>query len=471
MLVFFMVLWVHKSHAQQNNTLYFMQSVPQASYLNPALSIPCNYLGLPLISSFYIDIGNTGFSYNQLFPIQGSSRIVDFTFLEKNLHRLDLMNFQLHTDLFSLGWWRNDYFFTFKITEKVNLFFSYPKQLFLLPWKGNTPYVGETVEISRAGIDFHYYREYALSASTWIRDHLKLGVRAGLLFGKLNLHTHHENFSIHTQAVTHNLDISGRYSINASAPLRIAENDDGTIKAIRLRDELSIRKMLLNRKNPGFKLDAGFMYDGVDKWSIQGGINDLGLIYWSADLHTAEVKQQYQFEGFEEGDLQNSDIDEFIVNTLYNSYETTLTHKPYITMLPLKTYFGAAYRANKHLRTGILQRNLLYNWHIYPSLVMSLNVDVTDFLSLSGSYAYNKHSFRNFGAGIALQNNRMQFYMVTDNLSAVRPLDAKNINILFGFNLFFGCSDNADERYDARTPSSPGCFWIERRLENEKILP
>lgn len=35
--------------------------------------------------------------------MQGSSRIVDFNFLEKNLHDLDFMDFQLHTDLFSPG--------------------------------------------------------------------------------------------------------------------------------------------------------------------------------------------------------------------------------------------------------------------------------------------------------------------------------------------------------------------------------
>ena len=77
----------------------------------------------------------------------------------------------------------------------------------------------------------------------------------------------------------------------------------------------------------------------------------------------------------------------------------------------------------------------------------------------------------NFGAGISFQNNHTQFYMVTDNLSALKPLDSRNINIIFGFNLFFGCSENSDKRSNARTPSSPGCFWIKRPLENEKIMP
>ena len=132
LLVLFMLSF-YATVAQQSNTFYFMRSVPQTADMNPAFSIPCNYVGLPLISSFHVDLGNTGFSYNQLFPERGGARVINFNHLENRLHNLDLLNARMQFDLFSLGMWYKAYFFTFSITEQTNLFVSFTKKMkFLL---------------------------------------------------------------------------------------------------------------------------------------------------------------------------------------------------------------------------------------------------------------------------------------------------------------------------------------------------
>lgn len=456
---------------QQNNTLYFMNSVPQASLLNPAYSIPCNYFGLPVISSFHTDIGNTAFSYNQLFPIKNGSRIVDFDYLENGLHNLDLMNAQVHMDIFSLGYGYQDYYFTFRITEKTDLFVSYPKQAFLVPWKGNTGYVGETAKIRRMGASFNHYREYALTASTWLRDDLKFGITAGILFGKLNLNTSRERLDIYTAEDSHHLHSSGSYEINASLPVSVDENTGGEIPDVRLNDNLSLQRIIFNRKNPGFSLDFGGIYTGLNDVVLYGSLLNMGMIRWSSGLNNAELKHSFRFKGITREDLQNSDYRQDILDSLEDSYTVSFSQNSYTTFFPLESYFGVTYDLTRSTSAGIFQRNFFYKGRIFPSMTLSLNAKLFDLITFSASYSYNKYSFNNFGAGFVLGRKNLQFYMVSDNLGAITPLKTRNINLRFGLNLLFGCGSSPEKKYTTPPASGTGCFWIRQRLENEKILP
>ena len=56
----------HTSLAQQDFTLYNMNYVSQRSYLNPGF-IPGGskiYVGVPALSSFYLNVSNSGFKYS-----------------------------------------------------------------------------------------------------------------------------------------------------------------------------------------------------------------------------------------------------------------------------------------------------------------------------------------------------------------------------------------------------------------------
>ena len=56
--------------AQQSNTLFFMHSLPEANYVNPAVQIECGiFVGLPLVSSFHMNIANSGFSAGKIIAL------------------------------------------------------------------------------------------------------------------------------------------------------------------------------------------------------------------------------------------------------------------------------------------------------------------------------------------------------------------------------------------------------------------
>jgi hypothetical protein len=458
------------SLAQQNNTLYFMPVIPQASFLNPAYTTECNYWGLPLLSSLHFNYSNTAFSYNQLFPVKAGQRIPDGNYLASKTHNLDLVSTQFHTSLISIGFWYDEFFFSFHVTEKVDAFLSFPNTFFKVAWEGNTQYVGETVEIDRLGVNVNHRREYAVSASAWIDENLRIGIRPKLLFGKSNLNTQHESLKIYTDEEKFDLDISARYEINASAPVVLQTNSNGQLTDITL-NEINAMNYLFNNKNPGFALDLGGEYDRGEGYRLYASIIDLGFIRWRTSLNNFVAEQSFQFRGLTQSDLNSSNYIDGMIDSIRNSYEASFTENAYFTMLPVKTYFGITYRLFDFVNAGLLNRVLLYKKRIYPSLTFSLNTNLGNSLALSASYSYNNYSFNNLGLGFSYHGKSAQFYMVTDNLLAVKPLDTRNLNLRFGINFFFGCRTKKEENDIPSIRGRAGCYWLERHLKQQKLIP
>jgi hypothetical protein len=458
--------------AQQNHTFYFMDQVPQASALNPAYATRCTYLGLPLVSSVHGNIGHSGFSYSQVFPEANGTRIVDFDYLEQHLHRLDLFTSSVHVDLLSLGMAYRDYFFSFRVTDKAEAMIHYPKNLFALPWGGNSPFVGKTATVRRAGANFNYYREFSLSASTWIRDDWRLGVRPKLLFGKLNLNTRQEEFLLETQPDDYRIDAEGSYRINASLPVVIRQDSSGMIRSVRLKDGVSWRDVVWNASNPGLAIDIGAVYVGWDNWTLYASLLDLGVIRWGDALNNFEATHQFRFEGLDQQDLDAAgDYGRIMRDSLRDSYQVERTHKPYFTFRPLHTYLGMTYQLNDQMAAGMLGHTIFYRGRIFPSLTLSFNSRLNDWASLAVSYSYNNYSFKNVGAAFSVQSNNLQFYAAADNLLAADLLNVRNINLRWGLNIFFGCGKRVDSGSRNMPASTPGCFWIRKQQEQKKILP
>ncbi|MFP4621202.1 MAG: DUF5723 family protein [Bacteroidales bacterium] len=192
---------------------------------------------------------------------------------------------------------------------------------------------------------------------------------------------------------------------------------------------------------------------------------------WTTELNNLEAKQEFRFNGFTRQDLRNDDYPYLMLDSLEDSYETTLTHEPYLTFLSMESYLGATFQLNNQVRAGVLQRNLYYKWRVYPSLTLSVNTEFGDFLSLSVAYSYNRYSFSNFGAGFSLQSNNLQLYAVTDNMKAIDPLAVRNVNVRFGINVFFGCGGQQGSTAAKSGMSGAGCYWIRKQQENKKLLP
>ena len=73
--IFFLVITTYRIQSQQSNTLFFMHSVPQSNFINPAIQGECRwFIGLPVISSTHLNLAHNGFTINHLLEIQGEDQ-------------------------------------------------------------------------------------------------------------------------------------------------------------------------------------------------------------------------------------------------------------------------------------------------------------------------------------------------------------------------------------------------------------
>jgi hypothetical protein len=66
--------------------------------------------------------------------------------------------------------------------------------------------------------------------------------------------------------------------------------------------------------------------------------------------------------------------------------------------------------------------------------------------------------------------------MVSDNvLGIIKPLDARNLNLRFGFSLLLGCPKNKEEEQQMSNPydsmNKGNCYWAKKlNKDHKKIL-
>lgn len=449
--------------------MYFHKKLPQSTLINPVFTSSCNYIGIPVVSSLYFNYDNTAFSYNRLFPKSSSgSRVPDINYLADKMHNLDLLSVEVNTNLFSLGMWYKDYYFNFNIAEKAGLWATFPGKLVDLAWGGNTQYVGETFEAKRLGVRFSHYREYSLSATSWLTDDLKVGVRPKLLFGKLNLNTRNEKLELYTENENFDLDISATYEAYSSLPLELQKDSEGNISSVSV-GKVNYLNILMNGKNPGFSVDAGVLHDYSKNIDLYASLVDLGIIRWRSNLNSINVSQSIEYTGVTQEEIENGYNVQDIVDSLENSWQTKTSEKPYTTFLPVKLYTGLTYSLNSKADLGVLSRTLYFKRRLYPSFTVSYNAEFFDFMSVTASYSYRNYAFDNLGAGVSFQNKSAQFYIITDNILAISPLKVRNLNVRFGVNLFFNCGVSSAAAQKSSVISNKGCFWIRKEQQQNKI--
>jgi len=116
----------------QTNSLYFTKNIFQTTELNPARQLPCKFsLGLPVISSAYIDLLNKNFDYSSLFVEDASGNFspnLDGFYDGLNNNNYILVNNKIA--LLSMGLWIKDFYVLFDINLNNNIHVGIPKSTY-----------------------------------------------------------------------------------------------------------------------------------------------------------------------------------------------------------------------------------------------------------------------------------------------------------------------------------------------------
>jgi hypothetical protein len=457
------------SYSQQNNTFYLMHDLPQSNLLNPAVQIKCKwYVGIPLLASTQLNYSNSTFSFNELFSTSSGSASLDIDNFYNNIRKTNLISSEVHLDLISIGYRRDDYYITFNIAEKINAAVTYPGSILELAWKGNTQFLGETEKFNNLRTHTTYYREYALGVSKVWDAYNIFGVRAKLLFGKANIYSGKSEMSLYTDPNTFNLEVQGDININSSFPITVNQDVDGNISGITM-GEIDPLNFLMNGKNKGFALDLGWIHKYSEDLTFSASLLDLGFIRWQTDVTNIHLSGSFDYSGVGLGTgFEDTEYILDIRDSLVNSFDQTVTQENYYSWLPTQIFLGGMYQYRPKLGIGVVNRNVIYRNKLHSSLTLSANTTLWNKFSGSLSWSYLNNTYKNVGLALAWHGRGLQFHAVSDNvLGFFKPLDARNLNLRFGFGfgLMLGCPKNKKEELKMSNDYSPmnkgNCYWVE----------
>jgi hypothetical protein len=194
----------------------------------------------------------------------------------------------------------------------------------------------------------------------------------------------------------------------------------------------------------------------------------LGYISWKADPQSYYEQSDYHFTGFASTNYNQGYVDS-ILNDFVDQMNYTSSNSSYSHWLPLQTFIGATYQMWPKTSVGLMNHNTYYRHRTKTSFTLSLNANPYKWLTASLSYSYLNGAWNNVGVGLGARSNNFQFYAVTDNLlAAFIPLSARDANLRFGMNLFFGCRNKVDQ--DDIDTSCAGCYWLQQQeKKNQKL--
>lgn len=443
--------------SQQDNTLFLMHNIPQSNLINPAVQINCQqYIGLPTLSSFHLNFNSTGFSYSSF---ANGTTALDLNGLMGQMHSWDFLSEELHYTPISFGFmYDRKQYFNFAWTERVETKVFIPKKFLSLFVDGNTQFLGNGLKTRNPGVNAMYYREFSFGYSKQLKNDLIVGVHAKLLFGLGGIFTRRKPINVEVDALTHDLYGSWNPKVDVAYPVSVETDAQGNVTGVN-PDGFSPMSFFLNFGNQGLAADFGFIWKKDDiTWS--GSILDLGLIWWHKNTTRFENQGEFAYRGATPADLAdpNAYIDE-LNDSINNQIQFTHQKKGFFTLLNPKIYFGGNYPIHERLLVGGHIRTEWYPGRPVLGFTLSGTAYSKKGSSVSVTYSAMNGSFMNLGLGFGWGTEKFQFYMMSDNLMvAFFPEKARNANLRFGFNMFFGCTDKKKEVKVPRTDGC-GCYW------------
>lgn len=454
----------------QDNILYLMPGIPQANQLNPAYMHICGtYVELPVISSVKVNIRNSGFGFHDVFyagtGVQSDNYYLDLIKLDKKLKGINYFQTETDIDLLGFGFGIKDWYFTFGVANHSDLLLSYPHDVALLN-DDNLQAANSklnSIKLNNLGAEVTIWNSIGISAAKEIREGLKIGLRLKYLQGMANAIARRSELFINTTDNPVTLDALMKYRINASFPVTVGTGAGGVVNNLNFDNVFNnISGDYIFNGNRGVAIDAGFVYDLDKITQLTASIADLGFIRWKKNANIFAATGNYFFNGTDLNQFQANPGQADLITALGDSISRAfrVSASSYFTLTPVKIFGGITRVIMPNLKAGAMTRIEIYNLHVMPSLSLSMNYTPFPSVAASLTYTIMNNKYNQIGAGIALGNQAVQFYLVTDNIpvrftKVIRlpndfpkeirfpfrlPYNARMLSLRLGVNLLFGCN-------------------------------
>lgn len=406
------------------NTMYFMDRMPQSINYNPAIMPKMNFfLGLPGISGVSVQSFNSGFNYNEL------DYFIDHLW-DNNYNPDDFVNSigshnnfstDANVNLLSIGFKlkKND-FLSFSLNANSYLLNTAASDIaYLLSDLDDITDEDFPIIVDDISILTNHYLSFGATYSRKINENLTVGITPKINFNQAGLSTSglklrmdliKSEFGEREYEESYYGDITlGLFTeINPDA---IDGNElitDAPLLPEDWQNDITLRNIL---KNKSLTFDVGATYE-IDKWIFSASILNIGRSSFKSN--------SYKLHG--------------------NGNSVLVTENEKVKIgIPARIYIGASRQFAPKWNYALLLNNNFYNTGSDASATISLNGFVGNALSTSVSYTAG-YKFDNLGIGL-----RMRFlpgtdlYLVTDNIiQAINYKNAYRVTMAIGINIAVG---------------------------------
>lgn len=453
------------SFGQNNLTLYNMKPIPQKFYANPAQHSDAKiFVGLPAVSSNYLDVGFSTFTFSDILNAietdqQGNNTFVVSKFAEgfKKRNEFSLTN---SIDILAIGVKVKKNYFYLNSTLHSDIRLSFPGDLFKFLAEGNGGSNLDRKFDFGFGFDALQYSELGLGYSREIiKDKLTIGGRLRFLKGLSVINTAKSEFTFTTDKETYDYLLATDIEINTANSIQNFDGFDPLDSNSQAPDVNTtasevITNFLLSG-NRGTAIDLGVRYNISNKFSLSASVINLGRIHWNQNNYNWKSRNPgatYRYSGIEVDDAFNySDQDreqqlEDLADTIKQTFDLDENNNEFNTGLFAQFYVGGNLNFTKNHNAGVLLYGNFYKKRIDPAITFSWNSKFTRILGVSVTYSVLNNSFYNAGLGMSLNLGPVQYYLVSDNLIGLfAHRQANTINLRTGLNVTIGRKEKKDD--------------------------
>lgn len=415
--------------SEAQNTMYFMDRLPQNISYNPAIMPKMDFfIGLPGLGGMSAQAYNSGFNINEMDDFVNN---LD----NDNYNPDDFVNSIGEYNLFTGEASVNMASFGFKLKEKSYLSFLVTMNSFLInKASSDIAYILADLDnlypedfpivVDDISLESNAYINFGVTYSRIINEHLTLGITPRINFNQAGIKTKNLAYKVDYTAPENDFEsdeydntISGEAiiglptEINPNAVENGELNLDENLLADDWQDDITMGSIL---KNKSLMVDLGAVYQ-LDKWTFSASLLNLG-------------SSSFQNNGY---------------TLTGNNDKVLITEENKIKIgIPVKFYAGVMRQFSPKWNYALLFNNNFYSTGSVASATASLNGYIGNALSASVSYTAG-YKYDNLGLGLRFRFlPGTDLFFVTDNiLQAFNYKNAYRLTATAGINISIGIKE------------------------------
>lgn len=428
---------VFSSWAQPDFTLPSLRRVYQSTYINPAFKPKYKVsVGIPILSSIYINNTRTGFTLNDVTESIEDSLLNLNTFYTKIKGDFVGVATTFNTDIFHVSFPAGSFQLSFNSTFKTYNFESISKDFIGFAANGNSFFKGQNQSFKALEVNTISYVENGFSLSRQFNK-FSVGVRAKYLYGIALVQTKDIRLGVATPQ--NNFDpitISSGGQINTAGLPLLGDSVNGQANDPSLKTFKASNFTKFN--NNGFAVDLGATYQVLPNLMLHASVIDWGGIKWKGTPYNYKLQNSdIQFGGFNRDHLNSDSARANYVDSLVSLLgKMEVTNNSFSTTLNTRYTLGGDFDLTKRDRIGFLFQGQQTPLRFEPAYTFSyshkfgVNWDVITNWSI-----FNK-SLTNIGVGTAIKMGACQLYVLSDNvLIFFAPNTQNTLYFRIGLNL------------------------------------